>query len=99
MTGKEKRELKALIIELRTWDILECWQKQPYTAVRMVLDGTDGFGFSKVSHPDDWDEVFGKDLATKKAAAHIVKQIGDGDEAVRILQRMQAEKKLRDSCC
>jgi len=98
MTGKEKRELKALIIELRTWDILECWQKQPYTAVRMVLDGTDGYGFSKVSHPDDWNEVFGKDLATKKAVAHVVKGLDDV-EASALLVRMRAEKKLRDSCC
>lgn len=34
-----------------------------------------GEGFSKVRHPDIWNEDYGFDIAYKKAVAHIVKKI------------------------
>ena len=55
------------------------WVQRPNVAVNMQLhlrmSGTrQAFGFAKVSHPDDWDEEFGKRLAERKAASCILKQ-------------------------
>lgn len=59
--------------------VVEVLQKRPSTAVKarlkvgsMIFVGT---GFSKVKWPDDWNEDFGLQLATDKAASDITKQI------------------------
>ena len=98
MTGKEKRELKTLIREMEMWEYMEVWQSRPWTAVRMVMDGFDGFGFSKVSHPDEWDESFGKELALRKAIANMIREMPQ-PEADALLERMRGEKRLLDRCC
>ena len=51
---------------------IEVWQKQPYTAARVTMDGHAGYGFSKVAHPDAWDADFGIELAVRKAIADAV---------------------------
>lgn len=62
-------------------------QKQPYTAVEVVFvqDGQEytGIGFAKVKWPDVWDESYGIEMAVKKAAHDIARQIcGDIDMVV-----------------
>ena len=61
----------------------ECWQQQPYTAVRvrLVVAGWQspvaGLGFAKVSWPDKWDEEEGQEIALQKAIASIWRQVMD----------------------
>lgn len=59
----------------------QCWQQQPYTAVRVELDVAGsctfkvGLGFAKVSWPDRWDVEEGQQIALQKAIAAIWRQV------------------------
>lgn len=64
----------------------QVFQKRPYTFVHiwpressyLTLTADQpvyyGLGFSKVCYPDTWDAQKGKDIALRKAAAHMVNQ-------------------------
>lgn len=71
-----RKELMEDIVATATVGL---WQDQPYTAARLCVTHESkeytAFGFAKVSHPDEWDAKYGKDLAVRKAAAKIAKAI------------------------
>lgn len=58
-----------------------CWQQQPYTAVRVevIVAGWKcpviGLGFAKVSWPDKWNAEEGQEIALQKAIASIWRQV------------------------
>ena len=63
---------------------VEVWQKRPYTAVKAKVVGhpEDGFGFSKVCWPDEWDEERGIEAATIKALHDLACALVDADAVV-----------------
>lgn len=46
--------------------------RKPYTHVAVNVDGFEGFGFSKISGTDRWDEEYGLSIARKRAVRHAV---------------------------
>jgi hypothetical protein len=57
-------------------------QQRPYTAVEIAFimrvppyKTIVSTGFTKVCYPDRWDPEYGKELAVKKAAAQIAREI------------------------
>ena len=56
------------------------YQRRPFTMVRLCCTtpttAYEGLGFSKVCYPDRWSDKYGKQMALKKATAHIMKQVG-----------------------
>ena len=57
-------------------------QQRPYTAIELAFlmrvppyRTVVAIGFTKVCYPDRWDPEYGKQLAVKKAAAQIAKEV------------------------
>lgn len=67
------------------WYSIALWQKRPWTMAEITVEiPGDGWqegkswrdiGFSKVNWPDEWDESYGQDMATKKAIASASRNI------------------------
>lgn len=61
-------------------------QKRPYTAVQIAYFFLDhcywAVGFSKINWTDKWDEQYGLEMAVKKAAHDIARQICEAGELV-----------------
>ena len=59
-------------------------QERPYTAIELIVWMKEkqyhANGFSKVCYPDQWDAKHGKQLALRRAAASIAKQILSEDQ-------------------
>jgi hypothetical protein len=53
----------------------EVYQRRPYTFAIIQYGDIKGLGFTKVARPDKWDAAYGIELATRKAAAHIYRQV------------------------
>jgi hypothetical protein len=82
--------------------LLEVLQKCPYTGVKVeywyVGRCYSAVGFSKVKWPDEWDEQYGVEMAVKKAAHDIARQIcaeekafGEPPPGSAVVQGMQTE--------
>jgi len=58
---------------------IEYWVARPYIAARLYVSLNNlphiGLGFSKVSWPDKWDVEVGKQIAVRKAAKVIRRQL------------------------
>lgn len=94
-TKKELREdaINTLVQKFEPSVVL---QYRPYTCVKMDINLLGivhtGVGFTKVCWPDKWDEQYGLDLATRKAASVIVRKITKNKSAnlkslIRILKK------------
>lgn len=85
-----KKEIQQRLCELYESGseniIVECWQDQPNTAVRVRITSwlpshptEEACGFAKVQWPDEFDAERGKDLAVRKALAKIARKLADPD--------------------
>lgn len=79
-----KREQRRQIEKELTENVtkVEVWQKKPYTAVKVITFLGESkkikrvaYGFTKVCWPDEWNPIYGCELAEKKAIADISRRI------------------------
>lgn len=92
-----KQIIEGLVIRNENLEI-EAWQARPNTFVRLVVElfgiVYEGIGFSKVTMPDEWDELYGEELAFNKAVSSIAKQVIEV-EGVVFVERLNNLRTLR----
>ena len=74
--SKHERQLAQIVANAS----IEYWITPPNVAARLYMltpyaEPILGIGFAKVSWPDKWDEEVGKQIAVRKAAKQIRRQI------------------------
>ena len=69
-------KIDLLVVLLRKVEVLEMFQRKPNTMVLVGVEHEEQFfstfGFSKVCHPDTWDEHEGVERATRNALIYLI---------------------------